>query len=615
MKSIQLINKFDAKLFLTTVPHDPGIYQMFDLSGQILYVGKARDLHRRLTSYFRKTGLSTKSISLVGQINSIEIIVTNTETEALLLESNFIKKLQPRYNILLRDDKGYPYLVLSDHKDYPRLDYYRGAKKENYRYFGPYPSAIAAREALNLLQKVFKIRQCQDTFFQNRSRPCLQYQIKRCTAPCVELIEPAAYQENIQLAVLFLEGKNQAVINELIEKMEQASNVMNFEKAAHYRDQIAYLRQIQQQQVVDTEKGDVDVFAVAIKNGLACVQVLMLREGRLLGSKGYMPAMLEISDPTEILTAFLPQYYFNADAGRKIPKQIIVSHSLTELNWLASALTEYAKYKVKITANPRGDRQRWLQLALQNGEQFLINRLAEKATVNQRLQALKVLLNLPDMPRRLECFDISHSHGEATVASCVVFDEQGACKADYRRFNINNINPGDDYAAMQQALQRRYVALKTAEAGKLPDILLIDGGKGQLKQAEQVLEALQITGINVLAIAKGVTRKAGFETVFLLGKEAPLNLSTDSLALHLLQQIRDEAHRFAITGHRGRRAKTRQQSTLESIPGIGAKRRRELLRQFGGLQELKRSSVEELAKIPGISKALAERIYQRLKNI
>jgi excinuclease ABC subunit C len=610
-----MIDQFDSKTFLKTVPHDPGIYQMFGADGQTLYVGKARNLQKRLASYFRKTGLSTKTISLVKQIHSIEIVVTHTENEALLLESNFIKKLRPRYNILLRDDKSYPYIVLSEHKDFPRLDYYRGAKKESQRYFGPYPSSVAARATLNLLQKVFKIRQCQDTFFQNRSRPCLQYQIKRCTAPCVGLVDPAIYQENVQHAVLFLEGKNQAVIDDLIIKMEQASQAMEFERAARYRDQIASLRQIQQQQIIDTEKGDVDVFAVTIKHGMACVHVLTIREGSLLGSKSFIPAMLEVSESAEILTSFIPQYYLNTDAGRKIPKQIIVSHALDETDWLSEALTEITKYKINITANPRGDRQRWLQMALQNAEQYLTNRLIEHSTINQRLLALKDLLNLPDIPRRMECFDISHSHGEATVASCVVFDELGPRKIDYRRFNITNVAAGDDYAAIQQALQRRYLALKTAEEGKLPDVLIIDGGKGQLKQAEQVLEELQITGIVVLAIAKGTTRKPGLETVFLSGQEQPLDLSPDSLALHLLQQIRDEAHRFAITGHRGRRAKVRQQSVLQEIPGIGAKRRRELLRQFGGLQELKRSSVDELAKIPGISRALAERIYQALKSV
>ena len=605
---------FDPKHFLKTAASSPGIYQMFGAKGEVLYVGKARNLQKRLASYFRKTGLTPKTASLVSQIQHVEVIVTHTENEALILESNLIKKFKPRYNILLRDDKGYPYIILTHHKDFPRLEFYRGLKKTGYRYFGPYPSSIAVRQTLNILQKLFKIRNCTDTFFNNRTRPCLQYQIKRCTAPCVQLIDIAGYQENVRHAILFLEGKNQTIIDDSVKKMEQASQQHDFEKAAHYRDQITYLRQVQQQQAVATKGGEADVFAVAMEHGMACVQILTIHAGRVLGSKAYFPVINEHSNESEILAAFLPQYYFNDEAGRRIPGQIVASHAIEDEAWIKQTLIEQAKHKVTFTNRPLGDRARWLQMTLNNAQNTLKIRLADRTTVGQRLQALRAILKLEKNPQRIECFDISHSHGEATVASCVVFDEQGPQKKEYRRFNITGITANDDYAAIHQALSRRFNPAKMVE-GKTPDILIIDGGKGQLKQAEKVFAELGITGITLLSIAKGTTRKPGLETVYLSGQSIPLDLASDSLALHLLQQIRDEAHRFAITGHRQQRAKTRHQSVLQQIPGVGAKRRRELLQQFGGLQELKRSSVEELTKIPGISKALAERIYEALKNI
>lgn len=602
---------FDAQLFLKELTAHPGVYQMFSVSDEMLYIGKARNLKKRLSSYFRKQGLNNKTAALVKQIQRIEVIVTRSENEALLLECELIKRFKPRYNILLRDDKSYPYLVLTMHPDFPRLDFYRGPKIGKNRYFGPYPSATAARETLNLLQKLFRLRSCQDDFFRHRQRPCLQYQIKRCTGPCVKLIDVQAYQEDVQRVVLFLEGKSQAVIDDLVQHMDQASANLQFELAAHYRDQIARLRQIQQQQVIVGHQEDSDAIVVAISHGCVCIQVMTIRGGILLGSKAFFPTLPPAYNEAEVLAAFLPQYYLAPEHVHDIPRQLIVSHAVAEADWLAQALVEQAGHAVKFIVNPRSDRARWLQMALQNAQQALAHHLAERSTLYQRMLALQELLGLDNLPQRLECFDISHSQGEATVASCVVFDEGGPRKKDYRHFNIEGVTPGDDYAAMLQALLRRYTAVKTHE-GQLPDVLIIDGGKGQLAQAEKVLEELQIAGVAIVAIAKGPTRKPGLETLFMAGRAMPLVAKPDSLALHLIQQIRDEAHRFAITGHRGRRAKKRHTSILENIPGIGAKRRRELLRHFGGLQELKRASIEDIAKVTGINKELAERIYQAL---
>lgn len=604
---------FDHKTFLKNLTHNPGVYQMINAKGEVLYVGKARNLKKRVTSYFRENQ-SVKTTALMGATHHIEVVVTYTENEALLLENNLIKKYKPRYNVLLRDDKSYPYIFISAHADFPRLDFHRGPKLEKGRYFGPYPSASAVRETISLLQKLFRIRSCQDSFFRNRARPCLQYPLQRCTAPCVGYIDSVSYQQNVQRAVLFLEGKSAEVIEELAQHMETAAQALDFERAAVYRDQITYLRKIHQQQVVAIESGESDIFALAEKQGRTCVQLLSIRGGRLLGSKSYFPVVPEASSPEEILTAFLSQFYLTQDHGRTIPRQIILSHRIEDQDWITQGLAEQATHKVVLTYRPHGERARWLGIAEQNAIQALTSHLAERATVFQQLESLQELLQLDSIPKRVECFDISHSHGEATVGSCVVFDEHGLRKSDYRRFNIEGVTAGDDYAAMHQALFRHFEALKTHEA-KLPDVLLIDGGKGQLKQAEKVLEDLQIVGVTAVAIAKGPGRKAGLETLFLAGRTQPLALAPDSLAFHFFQYVRDEAHRFAITGHRGRRAKRRKVSVLEDIPGIGAKRRRELLRQFGGLQELKRASVSDLENVPGISRNLAEKIHEALRGI
>ena len=594
---------FELQSFLKTLVTLPGVYRMLDERGVVLYVGKARNLRRRVSSYFRENQSSARTRSLVAQIQAIEVTVTHTEAEALILESRLIKELQPRYNILLRDDKGYPYIHVAD-GDFPRLALHRGARRAPGRYFGPYPHANAVRDTLNLLQKVFRLRSCEDSFFRARSRPCLQYQIRRCTAPCVGLIDREGYRRQLQDAVLFLEGRSGQVIDEWAQRMEAAAAALHFEEAAVYRDQIAELRQIQQRQHVEGESGDLDVVAGVAHGGAACVQVFVFRGGRLLGNKAFFPHLPEDEDAGAVLGAFLAQYYLD----REIPAELLVSHELADAALLAEALQERAGRRIALVAHPRGERARWLDLARRNAEHALAAHLSSQAGMGQRLEALREALGLEDTPNRLECFDISHTGGEATVAACVVFGPEGPIKTDYRRYNIEGIAPGDDYAALHQALTRRYTRLREEE-GRLPDILFIDGGKGQLAQAREVLEELQVVGVTAVGVAKGPERKPGLETLFLSGENHPFILPADSAALHLVQQIRDEAHRFAITGHRQRRARTRATSALERIPGIGPKRRQALLRQFGGLKQLARAGVEDIAGVDGINTELAQRIY------
>lgn len=602
---------FDAKHFIKNVTSKPGVYHMVDAEGAVIYVGKAKNLKNRLSSYFRKNVDNPKTRVMVAQIADVQVTVTHTEGEALLLENNLIKELKPRYNILLRDDKSYPYIFLSSHDDFPRLSYHRGVKRAKGRYFGPYPSAGAVRESLNLLQKIFPVRQCEDTFYRNRTRPCLQYQIKRCTAPCVDLVSKEDYAEDVRHAVMFLDGRNEQVIDDLVQQMEAASKALAFEKAGHYRDQIVNLRRVQEKQYVSNEGGDLDVLACEVENGIACVQVFFIRGGRNLGNKSFFPKQTAHASPSEVLAAFLPQYYLASHHAKgEIPRRILLNHSLEDGPWLAELLGEQAGYPVKLSTEVRSERRRWLDMAVENVHIALKGHLLSKANIQQRYEALQDALQLDAMPQRMECFDISHTMGEATVASCVVFDQQGPAKSDYRRFNITDITGGDDYAAMRQALLRRYTRLKKGE-GVLPDILFIDGGKGQLTQAVEVLEELQISDVLLVGIAKGVSRKPGEETLFLSGSSHPFILEADSPALHLIQQIRDEAHRFAITGHRARRAKARNVSPLEGITGLGPKRRQQLLKHFGGIQEVTRAGVEDLAKLNGISAELAQRIYDQ----
>ncbi|MFF7708999.1 excinuclease ABC subunit UvrC [Pseudomonas sp. NPDC007930] len=602
---------FDPAAFLATCSGRPGVYRMFDEGARLLYVGKAKNLKKRLASYFRKTGLAPKTAALVGRIATVETTITSNETEALLLEQTLIKEWRPPYNILLRDDKSYPYVYLSD-GPYPRLSIHRGAKKGKGRYFGPYPSAGAIRESLSLLQKTFLVRQCEDSYFKNRTRPCLQYQIKRCKAPCVAAVEPAEYAVDVRHSIMFLEGRSHQLTQELSQEMEQAAMGLEFEKAAEIRDQIGVLRRVQDQQSMEGGTGDVDVIAAFTNPGGACVHLISVRGGRVLGSKNFFPQVGIEEELGEVMSAFLSQYYLGS-SERELPAEVILNVLPEDIEALVEALATLRGREMSASHRVRGTRARWQQMAVTNAEQALGARLANRQHLAARFDALAEVLQLDEAPQRLECYDISHSSGEATVASCVVFGPEGPIKSDYRRYNIEGVTAGDDYAAMHQALTRRFARLKDGE-GKLPDVLLVDGGKGQLNMAREVLQELAVPELILLGVAKGVTRKAGFETLYLNDAAHEFTLKADSPALHLIQQIRDEAHRFAITGHRARRGKTRRTSPLEGVAGVGPTRRRELLKHFGGLQELARASVEEIAKAPGISKKLAESIYANLHS-
>ncbi|MDG2174916.1 MAG: excinuclease ABC subunit UvrC [Gammaproteobacteria bacterium] len=599
---------FDYKNFLKHTSSRPGVYRMLDEEDEILYVGKAKNLKIRLSSYFRGSGLDNKTIALVNRIRNIEITITGSETEALLLEQTLIKDKRPPYNILLRDDKSYPYIFLSSEDTYPRITFHRGAKKKKGLYFGPYPSAGAVRESLTLLQKIFNVRQCEDSYFRNRTRPCLQYQIKRCSGPCVKLATPVDYADDVRHSIMFLEGKNDQIHDELTRKMEKFSTELNFETASVVRDQIRGLRTIQESQYVAGEKGDVDVIAMAQDAGVVCIHIIFVRSGRVLGNKNHYPRFVLEKEPGAILRAFIAQYYLQDQHRQSIPREILCNHPPDDASQLEEALAFLGERKITIRHKVRSHRLQWLHLAGINAGHGLMSKLNSKRSIQQRMSALQQALTLDAPPLRLECFDISHSSGEATVASCVVFDQNGPLKSDYRRFNIENITPGDDYAAMEQALKRRYTRLKKGEA-KMPDILVLDGGLGQLNQAEKVLEKLEIGDIVLLSIAKGISRKAGQETLILGGSHKEVVLPPESPALHLLQHIRDESHRFAITAHRQRRGKKRSKSFLDDIPGIGPTKRRELIRYFGGQQEIKKANLQELQKVTGISKHLAQDIY------
>jgi excinuclease ABC subunit C len=603
---------FDAQGFLANLTTRCGVYQMYDGEGSLLYVGKARNLRNRVGSYFRNSGLNAKTVALVMRIRDIQVTVTSTEADALLLEQNLIKAHRPPYNILLRDDKSYPYIFLSSEDRFPRLALHRGRKRRKGSYFGPYPSAGAVRQSLHFLQKVFRVRQCEDSYFRNRSRPCLQYQIDRCTGPCVGLVSEADYAEQVDKTALFLQGKSRELLVRLADDMEKAAAELEYERAAELRDQIQHLQKVQSSQGIEGANGDLDVVAAAVEGGRCCVQVLFVRDARVLGSKSFYPRLQLENGPAEVLEAFLPQFYLRGE--QRIPAEIVVSHAPENAETLASVLADRAGRRVAVRARVRDARARWLQLAQQTAGTNLTAHLAGKKTTQERLQSLQEVLELPVFPQRVECFDISHSSGEATVASCVVFDTEGARKSDYRRFNIAGIQGGDDYAAMHQALLRRFRRLRDEGSG-LPDLLLIDGGKGQVTQALDVLKELGIDGVQVVGVAKGTTRKAGFETLVLGDTDVEVQLPSDHAALHLIQQIRDEAHRFAITGHRNRRDRQRRQSALEDIPGVGAKRRRELLRHFGSATGVENASIDELRKIPGISANMARTIYDHLHGV
>ncbi|MCP4473282.1 MAG: excinuclease ABC subunit UvrC [Gammaproteobacteria bacterium] len=603
---------FDYKAFLATLTTKPGVYQMFDAKQQIIYIGKAKRLKTRVRSYFTKSHASGKTHALVKQIHDIKVIVTRSESEALILENNLIKRHRPRYNVLFRDDKSYPYIYLSSHDDYPRLDFYRGSRKGPGRFFGPYPSVKAVRQTLNLLQKLFKLRSCRDTFFRHRSRPCLQYQINRCTAPCVNLITKTAYQKNVNHAVLLLQGKEESVITDLSTQMEKFAQQQHYEQAAHCRDQIANIRQLQAEQHVVTAVGDVDAVVALTHGEVVCVQVLMVRHGQLLGKKSFFPRVPTNASEEEIIVAFVSQYYL--DQLTQMPEEILFKKRLREAKELAEVLSQQAKRRIKFTAAGRGDKAGLLAMATLNAKEALATRLADRSGMLEQFEALEKLLDYEQTISRIECFDVSHTQGEATVASCVVFGPEGALKTAWRRFNISNITAGDDYAALRQALERHYRRLKEGDESQLPDLLMVDGGRAQLQQAKRVFETLQISHIPILGIAKGPTRKAGLETLHFTRGDRVVVITPESMALRLLQQIRDESHRFAITGHRQQRDRRRQQSVLQEIPGIGAKRRQQLLNYFGGLQGVQRASIEDLARVTGVNRQLAEIIYHHLRG-
>jgi excinuclease ABC subunit C len=579
---------------------------MLDGAGTVLYVGKARNLKRRVGSYFTRA-LDRRLQVMVGQIADIEVTVTRTEGEALLLESNLIKSLKPRFNVVLRDDKSYPYIYLSTQDAFPRLSFYRGSRKGPGRFFGPYPSAWAVRETLQLLQKLFPVRQCEDSFYRNRSRPCLQYQIRRCSGPCCDLVTPEVYGEDVQRTIKFLEGRADEVISELAAAMEHAAGELEFERAAVLRDQIATLGRIRERQYVSGEGGDLDIIACAQEGGVHCVQVFFVRAGRNLGNKVFYPqAPAETDEPT-LLAGFMAQFY----ADKLVPAELVCSVEPEERGLLEEALSERAGHRVQVKWRVRAERARWLEMARGNAVLALKARLGSQAGYGLRLEALREALDLPELPGRMECFDISHTRGELTVASCVVFDGEGPRKSDYRRFNIEGITPGDDYAAMHQALSRRYTRVKQGEF-PIPDLLFIDGGRGQIGAVTEALQELGLSGISVVGVSKGPDRRPGTEQLWLLGEGTPVILPADSPAMHLIEQIRDEAHRFAITGHRQRRAKARTASVLEDIAAVGPKRRQRLLKAFGGMRGLARAGVEDLAQVDGISRELAQRIHDAL---
>ncbi|QNK01122.1 excinuclease ABC subunit UvrC [Dyella telluris] len=607
MQSTPPPQAFDGKAFVKTLSTSPGVYRYFDEDDDLLYVGKAGNLKKRVGSYFLKPRMEPRIAAMVSQIARVEITITRTEGEALLLESQLIKSLKPRYNILLRDDKSYPYIFLSGGEDYPRLAFHRGARNMRGRYFGPYPSTFAVRESLNLMQKLFKVRQCEDSYFKNRSRPCLQHQIGRCTAPCVQLITVDDYRNDVRHAEMFLEGRSSAVIDELAGQMEQASKSLEFERAASFRDQVAALRKLQAEHHVQGASADMDVLACRIESAMACVSVLFFRNGISLGTRDFFPRLPLDAEPADVLEQFIAQYYLD----RPVPRELILGETLPNQQILGDMLAQQSGHAVELKSSVRGERARFLQMAERNAQASLTARLASRQTLGARFDDLQKLLELGEPPRRIECFDISHTQGELTVASCVVFGPEGPEKSHYRRFNITGITGGDDYAAMHQALTRRFRKVAEGEGAK-PDVLLIDGGSGQVAQALDVLRELGVTGIHVVGVAKGPGRRAGEETLVLADSGRELHPGPASPALHLVAAVRDEAHRFAITGHRKRREKARERSVLEDVPGVGARRRSALLKAFGGLAGVEAAGVEELTRVKGIDRGLAERIYAAL---
>ncbi|MEE9335904.1 MAG: excinuclease ABC subunit UvrC [Granulosicoccaceae bacterium] len=605
--SEQKDTSFDVDAFMHTVTERPGVYRMHNKHDDVIYVGKASNLKNRLSSYFQKNVDSPKTRALVSQICTIQTTVTANPAEALLLEHNLIKEYRPRYNVVLRDDKSYPYLFISTRDHYPRISYRRGAQQQKGKYIGPYPSVKTIKQSLNLAQKMFKVRQCEDSYFKNRSRPCLQYQINRCSAPCVNRISIDEYGKDVDLTIKLLEGKSVEVINELVERMDIASTALDFELAASLRDQISNLKSVGDMSNKMRTSEDADYVAAVSQGGQSCVQIFFIRNGTNLGNRAFYPVSPEGYSSAEILNDFITQFYID----HELPREIIIAEDIADRSLLSDFFSERAKREVTIVPRVYGERAKLQQLAITNAKVALATRLASRTGMAARIDSLRELLGIDDLPSHMECFDISHTMGEATVASCVVFNAEGPLKSAYRRFNISDITPGDDYAAMRQAITRRYTRL-IKEQRDLPEVLFIDGGKGQIGVALEVMEDLQLSSIEVVGVAKGPERRPGEETLILCSQNTERRLSHDNPAQLLIQQIRDEAHRFAIAGHRAQRGKKRQRSMLESIPGLGPKRRKQLLTQFGGLQQLQAAGVDDIAKVNGISQTLAQRVYDEL---
>jgi len=601
---------FDADAFLTTLTHRPGVYRMLDEAGEVLYVGKARDLKKRVSSYFGSKAHHPKTMALMARARRVEVTVTASEREALLLELNLIKQHQPHFNVLLRDSKGYPFIHVSTDETFPRFSFHRGARTGHGRYLGPYPNSAAVRQTLVLIQKLFEVRQCEDSFFANRSRPCLQHQIKRCSAPCVDLIDAADYRRDVDNAILFLEGRDDRVLNGLAARMDEAAQTHRYELAADLRDQIAAIKGLQSRQSITGENRiDTDAIAAFQKNGQWAVATVMVRGGRVLGSRNFFPRTVAQHSPGDVMAAFISQHY----AGGEIPHEIVVNTLPEDGGLLEESFKQRCGHAVRVRSNVRGSRRGWLDMALANAREGLLMKQAGAANIERQRVALAESLELGSLPERIECFDISHTGGDQTVASCVVFGTDGPLKSSYRRFNIRDVTRGDDYAAIAQAVQRRY-ARQQKSAAALPDLILIDGGKGQLTAAAEQLDDLGVTGPALAAVSKGPDRKPGEEVIHLRETGAELRLPADSPALHLIQQIRDEAHRFAITAHRQRRGKAKRRSVLEGIAGVGPKKRRDLLRHFGGIQGVRQAGVSDLQQVTGISPTLAERIYARFHD-
>lgn len=600
---------FDPRVFAGSLAQRPGAYQMLDGKGRVIYVGKARNLRRRVASYFGGRPHDAKTMAMVARVADIRVTVTATEADALMLEYNLIKRHKPRFNVVLRDDKSYPYIRVRTDKEFPQVSFYRGPRRAAGRLFGPYPSAGSVRATLGQLQKLFQVRQCEDSYFSHRQRPCLQYQIQRCTAPCVGLVGAEDYRRDIEHAMMFLQGRSEAVTEVLVKRMEGASERLDFERAAQYRDQIAKLKSVEAQQLVTRARGDLDAIGLVSDGGVHCVAVMSFRGGRLLGSRSHYPRAAPGTTPEEIMRGFLLQYY----GRREPPHEILVSHAASDTDALAALFKSRARRRVWIKHRVRGDRRAWIGMVLTNAAHAAAARKKSGTVIRRQFRALANSLELDEIPRRLACFDVSHTSGESTVSSCVVFGTDGPLKSEYRRFNIAGVTGGDDYAALTQALQRWGTRLTGAEAS-VPDVLLIDGGRGQLGAAAAAVDGLRSGGMRLVAVAKGPGRHPGRERLYLEGRKAPLKLPANSPALYLVQQLRDEAHRFAIAGHRARRHKRRTASPLEGIPGVGPKRRRELLRRFGGLQAVTRAGVDDLARVKGISRRLAKLIYEHVHS-